>query len=127
MDYVDPTGAVHELPKMTRAFARKVEAAKAEPDQEKKWKAQLGIVKECLGDSMGAVIGGETLDTCDVYLLESAFEDVLAAYEAPKREAQAARLEETLSSIDVDKLQRMADMLDSLSRVDSRQGFKNVK
>lgn len=124
MRYTDGTGEVRELPKYTRSLAKRIEQVGDEKDRDKRWRLQLSIVQECLGDAADAVLEGHTLDDVDISALESEFEAISMAYEAPKRDKQAERIDSMLSSIDLDRLESVARTLDQL---DSRQGFKNVK
>lgn len=124
MNYVDTSGEGHELPKYTRALAKRVEQAQGETEREKRWKLELAVVQECLGDSAEAVLDGRTLDEVDISVLDAEFEGIAAAYEAPRREAQAERIDATLSAVDLERLEALATAMDSLSQ---RQGFKNVK
>lgn len=125
MRYTDSTGEVHELPKYTRQLARKVEGAQSETDADKRWRSELGVVQECLGaEATARVLGGDSLDTIDVAILDAEFEGIASAFEQPRRDAQAERIDELLGALDVERLQAIAEAMDSL---DKRQGFKSVK
>ena len=125
MRWVDSDGGIHELPPCTRQLAKRVSRAQAERDDDARWKAQLAVVTECLGDGAEAVLGGTTIDTVDVARLEAAFVGIAAAYEAPKRQAEMERIDASLASFDVERLQAIVELMGSLG--DSRQGFSNVR
>lgn len=124
MKWVDSEGGIHELPAYTRQLAKRVARAQAERDDDARWTAQLAVVSECLGDEAAAVLGGTTLDTVDVSRLEAAFVGISATYEAPKRQAEMERIDASLASFDVERLQAIVGLMDSLG---SRQGFRDVK
>lgn len=125
MRYTDGTGEVHELPKYTRALARKVEIAQNEADADKRWRSELAVVQECLGaEDAAKLLDGSTLDTIDVSALDAEFEAISTAYGQPRRDAQVEGINEVLGSLDIERLQAIADAMESLDR---RQGFKSVK
>lgn len=125
MRYTDSAGEVHELPKYTRSMARRFEQAQGENEADKRWRQELALVQDCLGAECAArILDGDTLDTVDVGALDAEFEAIASAYDQPRREAQAERIDEILGSLDVERLQAIAEAMDSL---DKRQGFKSVK
>lgn len=124
MQYTDGAGTAHELPKYTKALAKRIDQAGSEREREKGWRLKLAVVQECLGDAAPSVLDGSTLDDVDINALETEFAAIEAAYQAPRTDAQAERIDQILSSIDVEKIEAMARAIESL---DSRQGFKNVK
>lgn len=126
MRWTDSTGETHELPKLTRALAKRIDSAADEPDRDKRWKAQLAIVQDVLGDDAAAVLDGDSLDTVDINALETTFSGIQAAYESPKRDAQAERIESMLETLDIDKLEAIAKAVESLTST-NRQGFKAVR
>ena len=123
MLWVDSGGGSHELPKYTRALAKRFAKADEQPEGDARWRAQLDVVRECIGETAD-VLHGTKLDDIDLMELEAAYSGIRSAYESPKREADMRRIEEQLDMLDVAKLQTLADVLGTL---DSRQGFKNVK
>ena len=128
MQYTDADGNVHELPKLTRSLAKRIDAANAETDTDRAWKAKLAIVQECLGDGAATLLDGTKLDDVDISALETVFGGIVSAYEEPQRAAQAERIAAMLDSFDFDKLQRMAEAVDSINNGKrTRQGFKAVK
>ena len=127
MQYTDTNGDAHDLPKLTRSLAKRIDSANDEQDADKAWKAKLAIVQECLGDDSIKLLDGTKLDDVDISVLETTFEGIVTTYDEPKRAAQNERIEAMLSSIDFDKLQRMAEAMDSINGKRTRQGFKAVK
>lgn len=129
MLYTDETGTEHELPKYDVAMQRRFEKARQESG-EARLKAEYEAVRACLGaQASAALLDGKSFDSVDLTRLETAFQGVAAAYDAPAAEARRKGIAEALSALDgeqLDKLTRLVDTMGALGDA-QRRGFRFVK
>lgn len=115
--FVGRDGREHELPKLTLALSRKMDAG--DRVGEARWRSMLTFLTEALPpDLLERELDGMRLEDVDLSALEATYAAVEAGYRA---DAVAASMR-TLEALDLDRLVRVAD---AVGRMD-RQGFRRV-
>ena len=132
MQYTMQDGTAVELPKLTVALARKMNAHKQATAPEDAWRCEYAFLRDCLPhDCLADALDGETFETIDLSGLDALFLGVVRAYNAPAMAAQAGQAADLLGAIDMDKLGKVADLVRSVDRMrqmqQPRKGFRAVK
>ncbi len=132
MQYTTPNGTTVELPKLTVALARKMNANKQATAPEDAWRCEYAFLRDCLPpECLSDALDGDTFEAIDLSALDALFAGVVRAYSAPALEAQAGRASDVIGSLDMDKLGKVADLLRSVERMQQmqqpRKGFRAVR
>lgn len=112
-----------ELPKLTMDLQRRRDEADASTG-EAAYRAMWAFLGAVLGEHLPEAVDGQSLASCDLVALQTAYAGVCDAYDEPVREARRRQVEgalSALSTIDLDRLARVADL------ATSRQVFRNVR
>lgn len=125
----DGRGAEVELPKLTPALARLMNAP-AEAQGDGVWEAQWEFLARVLPhDYLAGAVDGDELEDADVTALAALYVAVVAVYSQPVLEANARLANGTISqldSVDLSKVYRVADAIKTISDA-SRRGFSAVR
>lgn len=117
-----------ELPVYTIEIARLFNAPASAEGFEDRYRAEHKALLRVLGrDGLAEAVGSDRFEDCDLSALEAEFTRVKAEFEAPQGAAvdeQIARISERLDRLPVDKLAKVAEIMD---RPQVRRGFRAVK
>ena len=132
MEYTAPGGSVVELPKLTVALARKMNAHRQAGGPEEAWRAEYAFLREALpADVLAEELDGGSFEEVDLSALDALFAGVAGTYGAPALEAQAERYRAALSAIDSTQLERLSGLVQAVERMQQmqqpRKGFRVVK
>ena len=130
--YVDPDGARVELPKLTPALAKLMNAARGARDPDEAWRAEYAFLAAALpGEYIAGALDGERYEDVDLAALDVLYAGVVVAYTAPAREAQAgmaAAEMEQVAGIDLEKIGRLVDAVQKMQAMSApAKGFKAVR
>lgn len=129
MLYTDEFGRDHELPKYDVAMRRRFEKA-AQATGEERLKAEHEAVRACLGaDAAKGLLDGADFAHVDLTRLETAFQGIQSAYGAPAAEAQRRSINDALSALDGEQLEKLTSFVDAMGAMGEaqRRGFRMVK
>lgn len=120
--FTDRNGEAFELPKLTVALDQQIDAAMREADARERARAQLAVVKACLGASYAADnLGGKSVEAVDVAALSDCVAGIRMAYRMPEIERMAAQIEQLAPVMEqIDRMGRI------LGTAQVRNGFKRV-
>lgn len=129
MVWTGPDGEAVELPKLTAALARKMNAVRGAAGPEEAWRREHEFLREVLpADYLAAVLDGEAFEEIDLSELDRAFAGVVSAYTAPAAQAQAAQARTALEAIDGEVLDKIGGLVAAVERMQRmqapRKGFR---
>ncbi len=130
MTYTDARGNEVELPKLTLALSRKMDAPNKATTSEDKWRSEYAFLSDAYdGDYLSGWLDGKTFDSIDLSRLDALYVGTVGIYMAPAIEAQRQQMAGSLRSLDdldLDKVYKVADAVQAINSV-GRQGFKAVR
>lgn len=118
-----------ELPRLTPALARLMDAPAKAEDPEGQWEAQWAFLHEVLPEDYLAEAVGATYEEADVPAMGAAYLAVVAVYAQPVLEANRRAAEgsiHVLEELDLSKVYRTADAIRTIADA-SRRGFSAVR
>ena len=132
MDYTTPGGATVELPKLTIAVARKMNAHQQAKAPEEAWRSEYEFLREALpSDVLADELGGKAFEGIDLSALDVLFTGVVIAYNAPALRAQAERTRSQIGMFDGTDFDKIANLVQAVERMQQmqkpRKGFRAVK